>query len=61
MYTYEASIFDGNKIHYGLDAKLTLTVRRKRIEGIEFIVSNFNALNTSFLGAFGVILEVTTM
>ena len=41
--------------------KLTLTVRRKGIEGTECIISNFNALNTSILKAFNVIPEVTTM
>ena len=41
--------------------KLTLTVRRKGIEGTEFIISNFNALNTSVLRAFNVIPEVITM
>ncbi|MDR1405464.1 MAG: hypothetical protein LBJ20_07880 [Candidatus Methanoplasma sp.] len=38
--------------------KLILTVRRNRINGTEFIISNFNCLNTSVLRAFGVILEV---
>ena len=37
--------------------KLTLTVRKRGIEGIELIISNFNRLNTSILRAFGVIPE----
>lgn len=37
--------------------KLTLTVRKKGMEGTEFIISNFNRLNISILHAFGVIPE----
>jgi len=38
--------------------KLTLTVRRRGMEGTEFILSNFNPLNQAILRAFGVIPEV---
>ncbi len=37
--------------------KLTHTVRRKGVEGIESIISDYSHLNTSVLRAFGVIRE----
>jgi len=37
--------------------KLTLTIRNNGIRGKEFIISNFNPLNTSILRAFGVMAE----
>ena len=50
---------DGKATKFISDAmqKLTLTVRKKGMEGIEFIISNFNRLNTAILRAFGVIPE----
>jgi hypothetical protein len=51
---------DGKATKFISDAmqKLTLTVRRKGMEGTEFILSNFNSLNQAILRAFGVIPEV---
>jgi len=51
---------DGRATKFISDAmqKLTLTVRRKGMEGTEFILSNFNSLNQAILRAFGVIPEV---
>jgi transposase len=51
---------DGKATKFISDAmqKLTLTVRRKGMEGTEFILSNFNSLNQSILRAFGIIPEV---
>ena len=51
---------DGRATKFISDAmqKLTLTVRRKGMEGTEFILSNFNPLNRAILRAFGVIPEV---
>jgi len=50
---------DGKATKFISDAmqKLTLTIKKKGIEGTEFILSNFNALNKAVLGAFGVIPE----
>ena len=50
---------DGKATKFISDAmqKLTLTVRKRGIEGIELIISNFNRLNTSILRAFAVIPE----
>ena len=41
--------------------KLTLTVKRNRIKGTEYIISNFDEMNTSVLRAFGVIPEEDSM
>ena len=38
--------------------KLTLTIKHNRMKGSEFIISNFNTLNTSILRAFGLIPEI---
>jgi len=37
--------------------KLTLTVRQNRMRGAEFLISDFNTMNTSILRAFGMISE----
>jgi transposase len=41
--------------------KLTLTVKRNGMKGTEFIMSNFNPMNTAILRAFGVIREEGAM
>ena len=48
---------DGKSTKFISDAmqKLTVTVKKKGLEGIEFIISNFNRMNTAILRAFGVI------
>ncbi|WP_400202058.1 hypothetical protein [Candidatus Methanarcanum hacksteinii] len=40
---------------------MTLTVKRNRIKGTEYIISNFDEMNTSVLRAFGVIPEEDPM
>jgi len=37
--------------------KLTLTVKHNGMKGTEFLISNFNTMNTSILRAFGMISE----
>ena len=60
MTRLQAKPADGKATKFLSDAmqKLTLTVRKKGIEGTEFILSSFNPLNQSILKAFGVIPEV---
>ena len=50
---------DGKATKFISDAmqKLTLTIKRRGLEGTEMILSNFSRLNTAILRAFGVIPE----
>ena len=41
--------------------KLTLTIKKNRIKGTEYIISNFDAMNIAILRAFGVISEENPM